>query len=224
MITCRAAAGKGPPRPAHPLLRSVLDPRILALRDRLAAYRPVRWDGTDGGARASVALVVRPAPTDLDLLLIRRAEAPGDPWSGHMALPGGRRSPADADARATAARETREEVGVDLAAAGVPLGSLDDVAPLSRAPRIVVSPFVFAVPPGTTTTPNHEVALAVWVPLQRLAAPGAATEYLHALASGEQLRFPAIGFEEHVIWGLTHRILTHFFAVAGLHQEQGEAE
>jgi 8-oxo-dGTP pyrophosphatase MutT (NUDIX family) len=146
--------------------------------------------------------------------MIRRAVAADDPWSGHMALPGGRRSPDDRDGMETAMREAWEEVGLDLRDGGSRLGRLDDVQPGSGAPRIVVSPYVFAVPAGAATEPNHEVALAIWVPLRRLAEPGAATHYLHALASGESLRFPAIGYQEHVIWGLTYRILSQFLEIA----------
>lgn len=190
------------------------DPRIESLRDRIAREPARTAPVPDGSARASVALVVRPEPDDLEVLLIRRAEHPGDPWSGHMALPGGRRSPSDRDGRATAVRETREEVGVDLEARGQYLGPLDEVHPRSGAPLISISPFAYAVPAATTTTVNHEVDVALWVPLRTLAEPGAATEYLHALSSGESLRFPAIGFQEYVVWGLTHRILTRFLEIA----------
>lgn len=164
-------------------------------------------------ARASVALVVRPDPTDLELLVIKRATRSGDPWSGHMAFPGGRRSSADRSARETAERETWEEVGIELSSTGRLLGRLDEVWPRAGAPAIVVSPFVFSVPATSAARPNHEVAAALWIPLRALAAPGAATEYLHALASGEELRFPAIAYESHVIWGLTHRIMTGFLDI-----------
>lgn len=174
-------------------------------------------------ALASVALVVRPEGSGLEMLLIRRATAPGDPWSGHMALPGGRRSPGDASGLETAVRETREEVGIDLAEAGTSLGRLDDVQPRSGAPRIVVSPYVFEVSAGTGTAPNHEVDLALWVPLRHLTAPGAATQYLYSLASGEVLRFPAIGIREHVIWGLTYRIVSQFLEIARAAGAGGEA-
>jgi 8-oxo-dGTP pyrophosphatase MutT (NUDIX family) len=164
-------------------------------------------------AHASVALVVRPAPSDLELLVIQRATRDGDPWSGHMALPGGRSSPADPSSRETAERETWEEVGIDLSGQGQLIGRLNDVQPRNGAPAIVVSPYAFAVPMRTSTTLNHEIAAAMWIPLRTLAAPGAATEYLHALASGEEIRFPAIAYESRVIWGLTHRIMSEFLDV-----------
>ncbi|HEX2188559.1 MAG TPA: CoA pyrophosphatase, partial [Longimicrobiaceae bacterium] len=173
-----------------------------------------RADAAPGVPRASVALVLRPAGPELELLLIKRAERAGDPWSGHMALPGGRSDPADADAAATAVRETREEVGIDLAGRGARLGSLDDLAPLGGAPRIVVAPFVFAAAGGTVATPNHEVEAAVWIPVRELAHPDAATEYLLETVTGDPRRFPAIGTRGYVIWGMTHRILDDFLALA----------
>jgi 8-oxo-dGTP pyrophosphatase MutT (NUDIX family) len=51
---------------------------------------------------------------DAEILFIKRAGRVGDRWSGHTALPGGRRDPTDADDRAAAIRETKEEVGLDL--------------------------------------------------------------------------------------------------------------
>lgn len=210
-------------RPSPPGRETTIDAerRLESIARALAAFTPLEHAGTDRGvgsapppALASVALLVRPEPTDLEVLLIRRAVAEGDPWSGHMALPGGRRSPRDRHGEDAAARETREEVGIDVRERGLRIGRLDDVQPGPGAPRIVVSPYVFAVPPGTRATPNYEVDLAVWVPLERLAEPGAATHYLHALASGESLRFPAIGYQEHVIWGLTFRILSQFLEIA----------
>ena len=77
---------------------------------------------------AAVSVVVR-ANRHLDLLLIKRARSERDPWSGHMALPGGRRDPEDRDLEATASRETLEETGLDLAGVGTPLGRLDLLTP-----------------------------------------------------------------------------------------------
>ncbi len=169
-----------------------------------------------------MALIVRPAEPGLELLLIRRAERQGDPWSGHMALPGGREDPTDRGPLHTAMRESREEVGIDLREDAV-LGRLSDVRPISGAPRIAVSAWVFGVSTGTTVRPNHEVSLAIWVPVRELLHPGASQQYLHALTEGETLALPALAYRDHVIWGLTHRILTEFLEIARIISGTGDA-
>jgi 8-oxo-dGTP pyrophosphatase MutT (NUDIX family) len=190
---------------------------IQGLARAIAARPPRRVDVDPDVPAAAVALLVRHGGGGPELLLIRRAEREGDPWSGHMALPGGRSAPDDRDAEATAARETREEVGIDVERFGRRLGPLDVLTPMSdRAPRITVSPFVFAVPPDAEPVPNHEVAQAIWVPLAELAEPGAATEYLHEMGDGTFMSFPAYGARGNVVWGLTHRILTGFLELYAL--------
>jgi 8-oxo-dGTP pyrophosphatase MutT (NUDIX family) len=177
---------------------------LTRLEPRLAPEEDLAI-GADPG-RASVALVLRPSGDTLELLLIKRATRADDPWSGHIALPGGRSGPADADAKATAERETWEEVGIDLPARGTLLGRLDDVQPSSGGPRILVSAFVYSVPPETEAVWNHEVDVAIWVSLEHLAAPTSVTEYLHPVGS-DRLRFPALRYDDHLIWGITFRIV-----------------
>ncbi|HET7461366.1 MAG TPA: CoA pyrophosphatase [Longimicrobium sp.] len=186
------------------------DARIAALEAALASRPPLRAPDAPGQARAAVALLLRVREGRVELLLIHRAEREGDPWSGHMALPGGRWQRDDADLVATAARETREEVGIDVAS-GRLLGELDALAPRSaRIPSIAVSPFVFHVPAGVEPKPNHEVQLALWIAVEDLLRPDAVTEYLHDLADGNTLAFPAFDAQGYVVWGMTHRILTGF--------------
>ncbi|HEX6747606.1 MAG TPA: CoA pyrophosphatase [Longimicrobium sp.] len=186
------------------------DARIAALEAALASRPPFRAPPEAAAARAAVALLLRVGGEGVELLLIRRAEREGDPWSGHMALPGGRRQAEDADMQATAARETREEVGIDVST-GRLLGELDELAPRSaRIPSIVVSPFVYHVAGDAEAAPNHEVQEAVWVRVGELLHPDAAAEYLHELAEGKTLTFPAFDARGYVVWGMTHRILTGF--------------
>lgn len=187
------------------------DPRIAALARALAARAFAEPPDEPAMPRAAVAVLLRPGDEGPELLLIRRAERAGDPWSGHVALPGGREQPEDAAPHATAARETREEVGIDVWAIGRMLGALEPVWPQSaRAPRIVVRPFVFLVDAEAEAAPNEEVDAAVWIPLRELQEPGAVTEHMLEIEGIEPMRFPAFDARGYVVWGLTHRILTHF--------------
>ncbi|KAK4526675.1 hypothetical protein GAYE_SCF26G4591 [Galdieria yellowstonensis] len=51
--------------------------------------------------------------SNLQILYIQRAKQANDPWSGHIAFPGGRQEGNEKDIE-TAIRETKEEVGLDL--------------------------------------------------------------------------------------------------------------
>lgn len=190
------------------------DPR-LALLGRTLTQRPARQAARAPAVReAAVALLLRPRDA-LELLLIKRSQHEADPWSGHMALPGGRRDPVDRDLVATAFRETAEEIGIDLVRVGSLLGPLDEVEPqTSRLPPILIAPFVVAVPPDATTNPNpREVEAALWVPLSSLSDAKAVGEIVIELETGRR-SFPSLRYGEHVIWGLTHRILIQFLELA----------
>lgn len=154
---------------------------------------------------AAVAVILAPDPDSL--LLIRRAERTGDPWSGHIGLPGGRADPGDSDLRATAVRETAEEIGWSLGPDEL-LGELDDVWPRTPLPHIVVvRPFVFAVSERRMFTPSAEIADAFWVPLSELQHPDIYRDTpLHV--RGHEMVFPAYHLTQGVVWGLTERILT----------------
>ncbi len=179
---------------------------LLARVPRLVAPAPeLTW--------AAVALVIAPgAERRLDALLVRRAEHEADPWSGHMALPGGRSEPGDAGLEATARRETLEETGLDLEAA-LFLGQLDDLQPLSRRlPPIFVRPFVFGFGARPEVRPSDEVALHLWTPLESLRAERVATQ---VLVNGEPREVPSLRLGPHVVWGMTLRILDGLFERLG---------
>jgi 8-oxo-dGTP pyrophosphatase MutT (NUDIX family) len=189
------------------------DERIERLRDALARH-PHRGVGREAfHAEAAVAIVVR-AREDLELLLIRRALRDGDPWSGHIAFPGGRRAADDTDLAGTALREAEEETGIEVRAVGRLLGTLDEVEPGSRRlPPLIISPFVVAVPPYIEPVPQvAEVEHARWAPLGALRDPQAASSI--RIPTGDMtVRFPALAFEDYTIWGLTYRILRQFLGV-----------
>jgi 8-oxo-dGTP pyrophosphatase MutT (NUDIX family) len=178
--------------------------RLHRLRDRLAVSRP---DAADDPALiwAAVAAVIAPDPEAI--LLIRRAERAGDPWSGHMALPGGRREPEDPDLLSTAIRETREEVGLLLTAADL-VGSLEDVVPRTPVlPPIAVRPYAFLVSSRPRISLNPEVTASSWVPLSHLLRPDT-WHPVRLEVAGQSRVVPAFELEDGIVWGMTERILT----------------
>ena len=188
------------------------DPRLHILGEALAPA--TREDlaplgHVNDSLDAAVSVVVR-ARADLDFLLIKRAHSELDPWSGHMALPGGRWDPTDTSLIHTARRETLEETGVDLQRIGSPLGRLDDVATTSPLlPKLRIAAFVFGVPGDVeATVASDEVEQVHWVPLDTLRAPGTGTSVEMTLPGGQRV-FPSYHVAGEHVWGLTHRILTH---------------
>jgi 8-oxo-dGTP pyrophosphatase MutT (NUDIX family) len=192
-------------------------PKIEDVRRALAGHRAA---SRAAPARAAVAVVLRPGVADApELLLIERAEKEGDPWSGHMAFPGGRQSPEDASPRWTAERETLEEVGLDLAPAEL-LGQLDDLEGrhAGRPTGLVISAFVYHVPEAPPLTVQaEEVQSAFWVPVSLMRDPSRQVDYRFRRGPAS-LTMPGIRVgeaESHVVWGLTYRFLEEFLALVG---------
>lgn len=189
------------------------DVRFWILSEALASYAsddgdpPIR--DTDR-VQAAVSLVLR-GREELEVLLIKRARSERDPWSGHMALPGGRWDDTDPDVVGTAVRETREETGLDLALHGARLGALDPVSPSSiRLPRLTIHPFVFGVlHDASARVASREVDRVFWVPLDRLRSPEGHGEVEIELPGGARA-FPCYHVEGEVVWGLTYRIVSQF--------------
>ncbi len=191
------------------------DPRFHAVREALQGVTETPTLTADPERhQAAVSLVLRGGP-DLELLLIRRARAEGDPWSGQMALPGGRHDREDPSLLHTAVRETLEETGVLLETVGHHLGRLSRLDPATRRlPAVSVTPFVFGVGPETMAhVASHEVDEVFWVPLSALRSPGSAGT--HRYRHGEFVRlFPSFNVMGQVVWGLTYRVLEEFLELA----------
>jgi len=186
------------------------------VRARLRDHQPFVVSATEY-ARAAVAIVLRDGEHGAEFVVIHRAHRPGDPWSGHMALPGGRQDAGDQDLPATAVRETREEVGVDLARHGELLGALDDLQAIGRGRPLdlIITPFVYGLTAPVTLTPNHdEVQSALWVPLASLRRHEASGTHRQQRYEN-QMEYPAFLYQGYTIWGLTHRILTSLLGILG---------
>lgn len=167
----------------------------------------------DGPTRyAAIALVLRLSEAgEPELLMIKRAEHEQDPWSGHIACPGGRMEPLDRDLEQTAIRETWEETAIDIASDGRILGTLDDISPLSPLlPPLVIRPFVAVVKADVHIVASPEVADAFWVPLTALRETGAWGRGLVSIHKVGEREVDVFRHGEHTVWGLTHRALTQF--------------
>jgi len=185
------------------------------IRRALLAYEPTLHEG-ELQHLAAVAVVLRDNAGSLDLLLIERAQRTGDPWSGHMAFPGGRVDAADTTARAAAERETLEEVGLSLAGSEF-LGRLDDLPGRPAPPGdFAVSAFVFYTSDPGALALNHEVRDAFWFPLDALLDPERHIDH-PAKVESDRL-YPGILVGEpgrHVVWGLTYHFLDQFLEILG---------
>ena len=154
---------------------------------------------------ASVAVILFERRGVEEVLLIMRAERPGDPWSGQVALPGGRTGAEDKSFEETARRETSEEVGIDLGSQGAFAGYMAEQRPRLR--DIVVVPSVFKLDAAVAVETNAEVASFAWVPLRELAKPEARSTY-RVEREGRDVSFPSLVYRNLAVWGMTERILS----------------
>lgn len=196
-------------------MRSVEHADVRRVAERLAVRRPSDAVQSPESRLAAVAVVFR-VLHEPEMLFIKRAELERDPWSGHIAFPGGRHEPTDHSLMATAVRETSEELALDLGH-GHYIGRLDDLAPRSRSlPPVIVRPFVFVVDADaaheTSFVLSDEVASAFWVPVSVFLQESAQAEHVVSI-NGVRARFPAFRVNEHIVWGLTERIVRQLLSL-----------
>ncbi|MEM7138761.1 MAG: CoA pyrophosphatase [Myxococcota bacterium] len=166
---------------------------------------------------AAVAMLLRDVGRGPEVFFIRRAEQANDPWSGHMAFPGGRQQTEDRSLLHTAIRETQEEVGFDLDGDAEPIGQLDDLQAIARGKpqETVIRPFVFDVRRSAPVrVDNREVAEALWTPLTPLYRGELDTVRPYDW-QGTRIDFPAYDVDGRVVWGLTYQMLRSFFRILG---------
>ena len=190
-------------------------PVVDDLRRSLRDYRHRRVPLASHLRQAAVAAILRDSPAGAELLFIRRAEHPRDPWSGHMAFPGGRVDPEDHDALAAARRETREEINLELDP-GQLIGHLSHLPAMAHGKPLpmVIVPFVFALAPGAAPdfALSDEVQEVLWVPLAFFAEPAHRGVYPQRLL-GLTLSLPCYHFAGRPIWGLTLKMVDELTAL-----------
>ncbi len=159
------------------------------------------------GANAAVALLLKPKCGDLEVLLVMRVENPSDPWSGQMALPGGKRDSADVNLLQTVVRETLEETGIKLDRCRF-LGAMTALRSEPR-PSIKVLPFVVLLETEPQIRLNKkELESFIWIPYEEIVRSKGAAEFSFG-------KVPAYLLECGTVWGVTYRILYRFVQAVG---------
>jgi len=166
-----------------------------------------------GQPEAAVAILHAQLPEET-VLLIRRAEREGDPWSGHWSFPGGRRDVSDPNLLVTALRELDEECGIRLDEQNLETALRPTMAGRRAGNLMLVAPFLFRIDqPLPTELDTREAVEAVWMPLSRMRdlaehrlqnVPGVAAEF----------HFPAIELNGMPLWGFTYRVLCEWLGLA----------
>lgn len=178
--------------------------RLDRLLSRLAMRVPKQAADADR-REAAVALIVHPDPDRL--LVVRRVSRESDPWSGQLALPGGRREPSDDSLMTTAMRETAEEVGIALLPEEL-RSTLDDLAPSTpMLPPMLVRPFLFAPTEESSIVLSGELDHAEWVTFEHLVQPGVRQSRELQVRSAS-MRVMGYELPAGFLWGMTERILS----------------
>ena len=144
---------------------------LPAIRQRIESHQADRVTPGPETRQAAVALVLREHAGHTQILFIKRAEKDGDPWSGQMAFPGGHLDAVDDSLKAAAARETLEEINLDLSPFRY-LGPLNEENARARGRMIdmLIAPHVFEISGDPVFKPNYEVDDVIWADLDLLAS------------------------------------------------------
>lgn len=187
---------------------------LAHIRDALRVYSPRDFSGGEALARAAVAIVLREeeATGETGVLMIRRAEHPDDPWSGHMGFPGGRVEERDASPERAAVRETEEELGLSLDTRARLLGRLSELQARSRFKLLplAICPMLYELIEPAEFQLNHEIVEWHWIPLSFFLIAENRVTMEHPLDRARTL--PCYRLGERVIWGLSLSMLDELLA------------
>lgn len=180
---------------------------LTRIRRQLARYCPRTLPESRELAHAAVALILREEVEGPEVLVIWRAEQPGDPWSGHLGFPGGRVEPGDGDLDRTAVRETMEELGICLDSCANFLGRLSEIRArsLSRMLPMSITPFVCEMVTPATPHLNGEVVKTRWIPLRFFLESSNRSMMPHP--GDPTLTVPCYCLGDRAIWGMSLAML-----------------
>ena len=150
-------------------------------------------------ANAAVAILLRSNKKDIEVLLVKRAIKLTDPWSGQVALPGGKKNSNDEHLKNTVIRETSEETGIDLRKFCRFLGIMESFKSVQK-PEMKIVPFVFFQEKNQKIKLNDELVEYFWCLLKDIQKNKGVIKF-------QSKEYPAFIIDNHKIWGLTFRIL-----------------
>lgn len=181
---------------------------LEAIKQRLLHAKINKHPQRHAFKRSAVIMLLREGAQGAELLMMKRAEREGDPWSGHMSFPGGRQEPSDNSIFATGVRETREEMGFDVELIADNPVRLSDIQARGngRLLSMAVTPFVMFAHSDMEITPNHEVAEYVWIPLQHFAYAGN-RENFDMRYDGKDYTLPCYFYRQYKVWGLSLKMV-----------------
>lgn len=175
-------------------------------------YREVpseSWVKAQNPRPAAVLVCLTEKEGQTCLIFTKRRSYPGV-HSDQVSFPGGKYETEDGSLRATALRESQEEIGISLNQTQI-IGAL---TPLYIPPsNFLVHPFVaVAIQEAPWRVQEAEVAALLEIPMAYLLrAESRESRHLHL---GEQTReVPGFVWHEHFIWGATAMMLSEFLGV-----------
>ncbi len=188
---------------------------IKELEKIINGRRSIRIKRDGSFIPAAVMVILKKDKNGYSMLFIKRPESEGDPFSGHMAFPGGKVKDGDKNKLDTATRETIEETDIDLNRNGRILGELDDVSPINpRGNHFIVTPFLAYLTEDLEIKPNEEVASAIWIPLFHFKDERSFERRVVEKDGMEREEF-IYHYHNYAIWGMTARILHQFLSLVG---------
>ena len=145
------------------------------------------------------------------VLLLQRSSNPADPWSGHLALPGGMREKSDANLLATSIRETREECRLSLCEDELVKDLRPRYAGRYTGTPVLVQPFVFEISKSRELKlEEKEISRSWW--FQKRMILDRSRHGKAPMSRDHEKQFPFIQVAEGArLWGFTYELLMDFW-------------
>jgi len=161
----------------------------------LLPFRPIPEGGEYWAGVAAILTL------DREILLVKRADRPGDPWSGDWAMPGGRWKKGDPNLYECIRREVMEEVSIDISSLR-PAGWLPPRSP-RLMPELKIMPLILFTDSRLDIALNDELTDYCWASLTNLVCE---KRVIHT-SRGETLTDVYLLGGDNIVWGLTARII-----------------